>query len=180
MSHVDRNRLNKNCFKFVGDPKTKFLPLFFSAVRRPPIRPIIKNFTWHCPYPMSDVRPGANPIQMFIILLQVILLIKGAQGPIRGALKGAPSGSWRAEGGGWTTKGRGGRWTDGSFYSFLVIPNFIWRPFFLLQPTRVAKFFVNQFSICRSLMLSKVFFFCSNLAFQIKRKKCLLFLTNQF
>ena len=46
-----------------GDPKMKFLHLFLSAVRRPPIRPTIKNFSWHCPCPSSDVRPGINPIR---------------------------------------------------------------------------------------------------------------------
>ena len=61
---------------------------------------------------LSDVRRGANPIQMFIILL------------IRGALKGAPSEGRRVEGGGRTTKGKGGRRTDRSFYSFLVKPSF--------------------------------------------------------
>ena len=47
-----------------------------SAVRRPPSdnalrrptplrptdRPTIKNFSWHCPCPTSDVRPGANTV----------------------------------------------------------------------------------------------------------------------
>ena len=55
---------------------------------------------------LSDVRRGANPIQMFIILL-----IRGAQGTIRGALKEAPSRGRRAEDGGRTTKGKGGRRT---------------------------------------------------------------------
>ena len=48
---------------FMGDPKTKFLRLFFSAVRRPPIRQTTKNFTWHCPCPTSNVWPGAIAIK---------------------------------------------------------------------------------------------------------------------
>ena len=53
----------KGMVRMKGDPKTKFLRLFQSAVRRPPIRPPIKNFPWLCPRPLSAVRPGANPIK---------------------------------------------------------------------------------------------------------------------
>ena len=57
---------------------------------------------------------------LFPILLQVILLIWGTQYPIRGALKGAPLGGRRAEGGGWKTKGRGGGWSaDGQKFLLL-------------------------------------------------------------
>ena len=34
--------------QITGDPKMKFLRLFLSAVRRQPIRPTIKNFSWQC------------------------------------------------------------------------------------------------------------------------------------
>ena len=40
VSHVSLQSKSKR-----GDPKTKFLRLFLSAARRPPIRPTIKNFT---------------------------------------------------------------------------------------------------------------------------------------
>ena len=50
-------------YKKTGNSKTKFLRLFLSAVHRLPIGPTIKNFSRHCPCPMSDLRPGANPIK---------------------------------------------------------------------------------------------------------------------
>ena len=49
----------------MGDPKTKFLRLFFSALRRPPHPTAHKKF--YLTLPLSDVRPGANPIQMFTL-----------------------------------------------------------------------------------------------------------------
>ena len=47
-----------------GDPKTKFLLLFLSAVHHPPFHPTKKNSPDFAPlHPTSAVRPGANPIQ---------------------------------------------------------------------------------------------------------------------
>ena len=42
--------------KTLCDPKMKFLRLLLFAVRRPPIRPTIKKFSWHCSCPTSNVR----------------------------------------------------------------------------------------------------------------------------
>ena len=44
-------------YNFVGDPKTKFLRLFLSAVRRPPIRPPKKTSPDFAPVqrPTSDL-----------------------------------------------------------------------------------------------------------------------------
>ena len=56
-----------------GDPEMKFSRLFLSAVRRPPIRPTTKNFSWNCPCPSFDVRPGVNWVltQKIHFLLQI-------------------------------------------------------------------------------------------------------------
>ena len=52
-------RIKKNIFFKIdspwGDPIMKFLRLFLSAHLSDR-----KNFSWHCPCPSSDVRPGAN------------------------------------------------------------------------------------------------------------------------
>ena len=102
-------------YNFGGDPKTKFLRLLFSAVRRPPIRPTIKNFTWHCPCLSSDVRPGANPIRWGQSYTDVYTLgqIKNSSsgGPSGGALRGPHQevGGQMAEGGRRRAKADGGQ-----------------------------------------------------------------------
>ena len=54
--HLKQKKGLQKVAENVGDPKTKFFCLLFSTVRRPPIRPTIKNFTWHGPCPTSNVR----------------------------------------------------------------------------------------------------------------------------
>ena len=60
--HLRKDVIVNNDALWKGDPKTKFLLLFLSAVCRPPFLPTIKNFPWLCPCPTSDVLPGANPL----------------------------------------------------------------------------------------------------------------------
>ena len=112
-----------------GDPKTKFLRLFLSTVRRPTICPTIKNFSWHCPCPTSDLRPGANPIKWGQSYTDLWLVGRTASTPTPTPNptpsytphQGAPSGGRRAEGGGRTTKGKGGRRTaDGRKFLLLL------------------------------------------------------------
>ena len=114
---------------------------YVSFVRRPPIRPTKKNFSWHGPCPTSDIRPGADPIQWGKCGVNPIYgrtegptctptpapftpnptpsYLSHQEGP-----NGAPSGGLRAEGGRQRALSDGGRRTDESFYFFLELPGF--------------------------------------------------------
>ena len=51
---INREQVHWKCLVTRGDPKTKFLRLFFSAVRRPTIRPTKKKLL--LTLPLYDVR----------------------------------------------------------------------------------------------------------------------------
>ena len=93
-----------------GNPKMKFLRLFLSAVRRPPIRLPKKNFSWLCPCPPSTLRPGANPIKWGQSYTDV-----AKSGEVEGVEQRAEGGHWADHEGLWRTADGGQREVFTSF-----------------------------------------------------------------
>ena len=106
----------------MGDPKMKFLRLFLSAVRSPPIRRTIKNYLDIAPVPRPTwgQYSGVNLIPFLHFRAKHWTQVERQTGAMsREVFYGRSVGQSE---GSRTAKSNVGRRTDGSFYFFLKPP----------------------------------------------------------